>query len=150
MTLNNRRNFILQTVLTPRSRQNIIETFHIPYTESIASCRCLRIFKVERGDIFGFMAIVGLFRRAAINNDVPMAVHHIINAHRALASVGRLPLFGSYWKQIASKLYRLQKRYDYGHIFPDLREIEKIIQKPRYVTNIRTCPRRNSTSSNHR
>lgn len=64
---------------------------------------------VARGDIYGFTAIVGLARLAAVAHDHQRHLLHVHNMYRALPAVARLPWFRNHvelLRECVDKIYR--------------------------------------------
>ena len=90
----------------------------------------------ERGDIYGFMAILYLIRKAENDNDIDAHIVHMSHAYNAFAGFARHVNFRHRWKELLEALQVVQARLPVSSllIIPDIEAISKQMHAKEHKT----------------
>ena len=97
----------------------------------------------ERGDLYGFIAILALVRESEAINDCESHLFHMSNLFRALPGACRKQPFYRRWKELLGLIITIQTRKmtTYGLIKPDKGILESQIKAKQHIMLREMCPR---------
>lgn len=112
---------------------------HLPLTPPLDKNDSEHLY--QRGDIFGFIAILALIREAETSHDMEACLKHLRNAFKALPSIGRLRPFKNYWRSIGTQLSRFQFKHSVlmNAFLPNWEIMEKQVNGELHITKREHC-----------